>query len=102
VENLNRRATRRRDFLVQVLRRFDLRGLRFVFARANRRPEKKIAALKLCKQEQAVEESAVSGECDPIFHTLINTCVENLIWQKYFSLTSARRVPLRRKFLTAP
>jgi hypothetical protein len=42
----------------------------------------KTTALKLCKQEQAVEESAVSRERDPIFHTLINTCVENLIMQK--------------------
>jgi hypothetical protein len=50
---------------------------------------KKTTALKLCKQEQAVEESAVSRERDPIFHTLINTCVENLILQKYFSSSSA-------------
>jgi hypothetical protein len=49
----------------------------------------KMTALKLCKQDQAVEESAVNRLRDPIFHTLINTCVENLILQKYFSTGSA-------------
>jgi len=44
----------------------------------------------LCKQQQAVEESTVSPQRDPIFHTLINTCVENLILQKYFSSSSAQ------------
>jgi hypothetical protein len=42
-------------------------------------PWKKMTALELCKQEQAVEESAVNSRRDPVFHTLINTCVENLI-----------------------
>jgi len=46
-------------------------------------------ALKLCKQLQRIEESAVSYQRDAIFHTLINTCVENLILQKYFSSSSA-------------
>jgi hypothetical protein len=50
---------------------------------------KKSAALKLCKQQQHVEESEVSWQCDPIFHTLINTCVENLMLQKYILLSSA-------------
>ena len=44
----------------------------------------KIIALELCKQHQRVEESEVSWQPEPIFHTLINTCVENLIVQKYF------------------
>jgi hypothetical protein len=57
-------------------------------ARENTLVEKP-TALKLCKQEQAVEESVVSCERDPIFHTLINTCVENLISQKYYSSSSA-------------
>jgi hypothetical protein len=48
-------------------------------------PQKYFAALEWCKQEQDVEESAVSCQHDPIFHTLINNCVENLIVQKYFS-----------------
>jgi hypothetical protein len=57
--------------------------------RAKMPPRKKSAALKLCKQEQRVEESEVSWQCDPIFHTLINTCVENLILEKYILLGSA-------------
>jgi hypothetical protein len=56
-------------------------------------PSKKIVALKLCKPEQAVEESELSRECEPIFHTLINICVENLILQKYFLSSSAQLLP---------
>jgi hypothetical protein len=55
--------------------------------------EKKSIALKLCKQEQPVEASEVSWQADTIFHTLINTCVENLILQKYFLSSSAQRLP---------
>jgi len=47
----------------------------------------------VCKQEQHVEESEVSWQCDTIFHTLINICVENLILQKYFLSSSAQRLP---------
>jgi hypothetical protein len=54
---------------------------------------KKIIALKLCKQEQAVEESELSRQGEPIFHTLINTCVENLILQKYVLSSSAQLLP---------
>jgi hypothetical protein len=56
------------------------------------RGEKSIA-LKLCKPEQHVEASEVSWQDDTIFHTLINTCVENLILQKYFLSSSAQRLP---------
>jgi hypothetical protein len=56
-------------------------------------PQKNSIALKWCKQEQDVEESAVSCRRDPIFHTLINNCVENLIVQKYFSWSSAQLLP---------
>jgi hypothetical protein len=54
---------------------------------------KKSIALKLCKQRQAVEESEVSLDRRPNFHTLINNCVENLIVQKYFSFGSAQLLP---------
>jgi hypothetical protein len=54
---------------------------------------KKSIALELCKQEQGVEESEVSCQCEPIFHTLINNCVENLIVQKYISCGSAQLLP---------
>jgi hypothetical protein len=53
----------------------------------------KSVALEWCKQEQDVEESEVRCYCMPIFHTLINNCVENLIVQKYFSCTSAQLLP---------
>jgi putative ABC transport system permease protein len=56
-------------------------------------PRKKSIAPKLCKQEQGVEGSEVSWQCGPIFHTLINNCVENLIVQKYFSRSSAHLLP---------
>jgi hypothetical protein len=55
--------------------------------------KKKSVALKWCKQEQDVEASTVSCLRDPIFHTLINNCVENLIVQKYFSRSSAQLLP---------
>jgi hypothetical protein len=55
----------------------------------------------LCKQEQDVEGSEVSCHSVPIFHTLINNCVENLIVQKYFSCGSARLLPISSpQFLT--
>jgi hypothetical protein len=56
-------------------------------------PREKTFALKLCKQEQRVEASEVSWQGDTIFHTLINTCVENLTVQKYFLSSSAQRLP---------
>jgi hypothetical protein len=56
-------------------------------------PRKNSIALKLCKQEQAIEESEVSSHPSPNFHTLINNCVENLIVQKYFSFGSAQLLP---------
>ena len=46
-------------------------------------------ALKLCKPYQAIEESEVSLLRAAIFHTLINTCVEIFIEQKYFFASSA-------------
>jgi hypothetical protein len=49
----------------------------------------KTYALKLCKQEQAVEESELTIPRGAFFHTLINTSVENLIVQKYFFASSA-------------
>jgi hypothetical protein len=65
-------------------------------------PRKNLVALEWCKQEQDVEESAVSCGRDPIFHTLINNCVENLIVQKYFSYSSAQLLPAAHfPFLTA-
>jgi hypothetical protein len=48
----------------------------------------------LCKQEQRVEASEVSWQPEPIFHTLINICVENLIVQKYFLESSAQLLPV--------
>ncbi|MGB2670207.1 MAG: hypothetical protein WAO11_05740, partial [Candidatus Acidiferrum sp.] len=52
---------------------------------------------------QDVEESAVSVHRRAIFHTLINTCVENLISQKYFFMSSAQLVPsILREILTPP
>lgn len=56
-------------------------------------PLTKSIALKLCNQDQPVEESELMAQGLPIFHTLINTCVENLIAQKYFLQSSARCVP---------
>jgi hypothetical protein len=53
----------------------------------------KSIALEWCKQEQDVEESEVSCQREPIFHTLINNCVENLIVQKYLSRSSAQLLP---------
>jgi hypothetical protein len=68
-----------------------LRALRFASAPPPRKEHavKKIVALKLCKQQQHVEESEVSWRRELIFHTLINTCVENLILQKYILSSSA-------------
>lgn len=60
----------------------------------------KFGALKLCKQEQTVEESELSLFHRPIFHTLINTCVENLIWQKHFPDSSAQFLPKNFPILT--
>jgi hypothetical protein len=57
-------------------------------------PQKNSVALEWCKQEQDVEESTVNCRRDPIFHTLINNCVENLIVQKYFSRSSAQFLPV--------
>jgi hypothetical protein len=54
---------------------------------------KNISALKLCKPQQPVEESEVSSQQRMIFHKLINTCVENLIVQKYFLQSSASVLP---------
>jgi hypothetical protein len=71
--------------------------------RAKRSPWKKSSAPKLCKPEQHVEASEVSWQCDAIFHTLINTCVENLISQKYFLSSSAQRLPYATSLiLTGP
>jgi len=50
---------------------------------------KKCGAPKLCKQEQVVEGSELTEESTALFHTLINTCVENLIVQKHFFASSA-------------
>jgi hypothetical protein len=55
----------------------------------------KLFALKLCKQEQAVEESEVTVCRRTLFHTLINTCVENLIEQKCFFASSAQLLPTK-------
>jgi hypothetical protein len=46
-------------------------------------------ALKWCKPHKSVEEREVSWRDDAVFHKLINTCVENLISQKYFFVRSA-------------
>jgi hypothetical protein len=79
------------NIFVPLLHRFDFTSFAstsILVTRGNAAVEK-MTAPKLCKQEQAVEEGAVNGQGDPIFHTLINTCVENLILQKYFPSSSA-------------
>jgi hypothetical protein len=53
----------------------------------------KIKCTRIVQTERHVEASAVSWQRDAIFHTLINTCVENLILQKYFLSSSAQRLP---------
>jgi hypothetical protein len=68
-------------------------ALRTVSVSLKKGAEKKSIALELCKQEQDVEGSEVSCDSAPIFHTLINNCVENLIVQKYFSCSSAQLLP---------
>jgi hypothetical protein len=71
-----------------------LHALRFApLQRRRKTSTQKIIALKLCKQEQPVEESELSRQGEPIFHTLINTCVENLILQKYVLSSSAQLLP---------
>jgi hypothetical protein len=77
------------------LRQTDFKSfaLRAAFVSQKNRADKKPTALELCKQEQDVEASEVSCRCAPIFHTLINNCVENLITQKYFSRSSAQLLP---------
>jgi len=51
----------------------------------------------LCKPHQRIEETQVSSACRPLFHKLINICVENFIVPKYFSTASAS--PLLSVFL---
>ena len=50
-------------------------------------------AHKECKAEKSVEALEVSAPRTPDFHNLINTCVENLMVQKYFLGTSAFVLP---------
>jgi len=95
VKNLQQTLSLRKNFPLQLSQRSDI--ARFAL-RAARAPQenfnsKKIIALKLCKQEQPVEESELSRQGEPIFHTLINTCVENLILQKYVLSSSAQLLP---------
>jgi hypothetical protein len=80
-----------KNFRVPFLQRSDFTcfALRIGSAASQRTRSKKIVALKLCKQQQHVEESEVSWRRELIFHTLINTCVENLILQKYILSSSA-------------
>jgi hypothetical protein len=66
-------------------------------------------AQDLCNPYHVVEERQVSFRSTPLFHKLINTCVENFTLQKYFFPASASfllpqstsRLPrdLRRRFL---
>jgi len=84
-ENFPLRRSQRSDFAPFVLRAAPASQENF--------NSKKIIALKLCKQEQPVEESELSRQGGSIFHTLINTCVENLILQKYVLSSSAQLLP---------
>jgi hypothetical protein len=66
-------------------------------------------AQDLCNPHHFVEETQVSFRSTPLFHKLINTCVENFTLQKYFFLASASLLlpqspfhlprDLRRRFL---
>jgi hypothetical protein len=59
--------------------------------------KKNNVALKLCKPEKSVEGREVSGTLAGDFHKLFNTCVEILMSQKYFSLSSACDLPCARQ-----
>jgi hypothetical protein len=71
--------------------------------------QNRIGAPKLCKPCQATDKRVVSLRNGPLFHTLINTCVENFTDAKYKSRRSARFVlagevfsvliPQRQRFL---
>jgi hypothetical protein len=50
-------------------------------------------ALKWCKEEKSIDGREVSGGRTGDFHKLINICVENLMWQKYFLRSSAHGLP---------
>jgi hypothetical protein len=49
-------------------------------------------APKWCKPVQTTEKAVVSLREATIFHTLINTCVENFTKQKYLGEDSVRRL----------
>ena len=55
----------------------------------------KFFAPKWCKPVQTTEKHVVSPRETTIFHTLINTCVENFTKQKYFGEDSVRRLHKR-------
>jgi hypothetical protein len=66
----------------------------FVFAICKRgrtsqtsKPER--IALKMCKPYQTTGKNVFSLRPEVLFHKLINTCVGNLIVQKYFPTNSA-------------
>jgi hypothetical protein len=77
--------------LVSFLRIFLERKLFLTLKRklACRARWKKFVALNWCKPENFVDELEVSWRLVRVFHKLFNTCVENLISQKYFSPHSA-------------
>jgi hypothetical protein len=52
-------------------------------------------APKWCKPVQTTEKAVVSLREATIFHTLINTCVENFTEQKYCDDDSVRRLHMR-------
>jgi hypothetical protein len=52
----------------------------------------KFFAPKWCKPVQTTEKHVVSPRETTIFHTLINTCVENFTKQKYCDEDSVRRL----------
>jgi hypothetical protein len=49
----------------------------------------KIVAQELCKPHHHIEEARVSFASRPLFHKLINICVENFTVPKYFFCASA-------------
>ena len=49
-------------------------------------------AQKWCKEGNSIEDGRVSLLVSLDFHKLINTCVENLMEEKYFFWSSASRV----------
>jgi len=59
---------------------------------------KNLSALKWCKVGKSVEDGRVSLLVSLDFHKLINTCVENLMEEKYFFENSASRVLFRVPF----